>query len=52
LISLTRTAFRPGRHRDLNCQSVKVARSLVPLDASGKSDLNAQVVVGKVTFID
>ena len=32
-----------GYDRDLNCQAVKVARSLAPLDSSGKSDLNAQV---------
>jgi Mg-chelatase subunit ChlD len=32
-----------GYDRDLNCQAVKVARSLALLDASGKSDLSAQV---------
>lgn len=32
-----------GYDRDLNCQAVKVARALAPLDASGKSDLTSQV---------
>jgi len=41
--SLRVTLIVYGYDRDLNCQAVKVARSLAPLDASGKSDLNAQV---------
>ena len=41
--SLRVTLIVYGYDRDLNCQAVKVARALAPLDASGKSDLNAQV---------
>jgi Mg-chelatase subunit ChlD len=32
-----------GHDRDLNCDAVKIARPLAPIDLSGKSDLQAQV---------
>ena len=41
--SLRVTLIVYGYDRALNCQAVKVARSLAPLDASGKSDLVSQV---------